>query len=255
MSKNVRVKNKFKRLFWDIETSYNVVSTWNVGYDINVGHDNIIKERAIICICFKWEGEKEVYSLQWNKGDDKQLLLDFIKIINEADESIGHNSDRFDVKWLRTRCAYHRIPTFPEYHSIDTLKLAKSGFRFNSNRLDYIGKFLGFGGKLDTGGFKLWQKIVEENDPKAMAEMIKYCKQDVVLLEKVFNVLNPYTKSRTHVGVHNGKDDCSCANCGSQDTILSKTRITAQGVLRRQMHCKKCGKYFVVSNTAYLNRK
>jgi NAD(P)H-hydrate repair Nnr-like enzyme with NAD(P)H-hydrate dehydratase domain len=48
---------------------------WTAGYKLNIGHDNIIKERAIICICYKWAGEKEVHSLTWdNKQNDKSLL-------------------------------------------------------------------------------------------------------------------------------------------------------------------------------------
>ena len=115
---------RFRRLFFDIETSYNVVSTWRVGYDINITHDNIIKERAIICICYKWASEKKVHSLQWNKGNDKQMLIDFIKILNSADEIVGQNSDRFDMKWVRTRCLYHGILMFPSYQTVDTMKLA-----------------------------------------------------------------------------------------------------------------------------------
>lgn len=246
---------KSKILLWDIETSYNLVSTWNVGYKLNISHENIVKERAIICICYKFLGESKIYSLEWNLGDDKQLLIDFIKVLNSADLSIGHNSDRFDLKWLRTRCIYHGIQTFPEYITIDTLKLSKSHFRFNSNRLDYLGKFLLGEGKLDTGGFKLWQQVVEDNNPQAMKKMITYCKKDIILLEKVYNKLNLHTKSRTHLGVLQGKDECTCPNCSSEDIYLSKTRSTAQGVLRRQMQCKDCNKYFVISNTSYKNWK
>ncbi len=37
--------------------------------------DSIIKERAVICICYKWEDEKEVYYLEWDsKQNDKRML-------------------------------------------------------------------------------------------------------------------------------------------------------------------------------------
>lgn len=252
MSKSEDGSTKFKRLFWDIETSYNVVRTWTVGYNVSITHNDIIKERAIICICYKWEGEKKVYSLEWNKGDDKQLLIDFVKILNSADEIIGHNSDRYDERFVRTRCIYHRIPLPPSYQTLDTLKLSKSGFRFNSNRLDYIGKYLGVGGKMDTGGFKLWQDIVEKNDPKAMKKMVKYCKRDVQILENVFKTMNPYTKSKTHVGVRMGNNKCSCPNCGSKRTEINQTMASASGILKKKLRCKDCGKYFTITNTEYL---
>jgi uncharacterized protein YprB with RNaseH-like and TPR domain len=247
---NIEKPRKFKRLFFDIETSYNIVSTWNVGYKLNIGHENIIKERAIICVCWKWAGESKVYSLEWNKGDDKQLLIDFVEVLNSADEIIGHNSDRFDEKWLRTRALYHGIPMIPKYQSVDTLKLARNGFKFNSNRLDYLGKFMGFGGKKDTGGFKLWQSIIMDNDVKAMKDMVTYCKRDVTLLEKVFDKLNPYTVSKTHVGVLLGLNKCTCPNCGSNNSENGRgPRISASGVKKYSRKCLDCFKYYTISES------
>jgi DNA polymerase III epsilon subunit-like protein len=80
--------------------------------------------------------------LEWNRGEDKQLLKEFLEILNEADEIVGQNSDNFDVKWLRTRCLKHKLGMLPEYNQVDTYKLAKKYFRFNSNKLDYIASFL-----------------------------------------------------------------------------------------------------------------
>ena len=54
----------FKRLFYDIETSPNIGFFWGAGYKVNISHDNIIKERAIICICYKWEGQDTVHSIE-----------------------------------------------------------------------------------------------------------------------------------------------------------------------------------------------
>ena len=142
-------QKKIKRLFFDIETSPIIAYTWRVGWKLNIHTDNIIEDWKVICISYKWEDENVVRNLTWDKNqDDKQMLIDFIKIANEADEIIAHNGDRFDIKKIRTRCIYHRIPMFPKYRTLDTLKKAKSGFNFNSNRLDYIAKFLGVGAKL-----------------------------------------------------------------------------------------------------------
>ncbi len=185
-------KNRPKRkLFFDIETSPNVVFSWRIGNKINLSPDNILNERAIICICYKWSDDETVYSLQWNKGDDKEMLKKFAKIIDSADEVIGQNSDRFDIKWLRTRCILHNIPISVKFNSLDTLKMARAGFNFNSNKLNYMGQYLGLGEKLHTG-YDLWKDIILKNDKKAMSDMVDYCKQDVVLLEQVYNRLQEY---------------------------------------------------------------
>ena len=184
-----------KKLFFDIETSPNIVFSWRIGHKINITPDNIIDERAIICISYKWDDEDVVHSLKWNKGDDKEMLKKFAKIIDSADEVIGQNSDKFDLKWLRTRCILHDIPISNKFNSIDTLKMARAGFNFNSNKLDYMGSYLGLGKKLSTG-YDLWTKIVLHNDSKAMEDMITYCKQDVALLEKVYEKLQKFSPTK-----------------------------------------------------------
>ena len=67
--------SQIKRLFFDIETSPNIGLFWEAGYRKTISPDNIIKERAIICICYKWEHEEEVHSLTWDKNqNDKKML-------------------------------------------------------------------------------------------------------------------------------------------------------------------------------------
>lgn len=184
-------ENSKKRLFFDIETSPNLVFSWRIGRKINIEHDNIVNERAIICISYKWEGDNKVYSLKWNKGDDKEMLEKFSKIIDSADEIVTQNGDKFDIKWLRARCIFHDIPISVKFNSIDTLKMAKAGFNFNSNKLDYMGSYLGVGEKIKTG-YDLWKRIILNDDKEAMKEMVAYCEEDVRLLERVYNKLQPY---------------------------------------------------------------
>ena len=69
------LKTKRRRLFFDIETSPNIGTFWQAGYKKTISPEDIIKERAIICICYKWEGEKKVYGLTWDENqDDKNFL-------------------------------------------------------------------------------------------------------------------------------------------------------------------------------------
>lgn len=242
-----------KKLFFDIETSPNVGFFWSSGYRQTISPDNIIKERAIICICYKWAGDDKVYSLNWdNEQNDKKLLELFIQIANEADELIGHNGDRFDLPWIRTRCLYHKIPMFPTYTTLDTLKYARSKFKFNSNKLDYIAKFLGIGEKMHTG-YDLWKKVVLDKNTESLQYMIEYCKNDVILLEQVYNEMINYIPAKTHHGVIMGQEKCSCPECGNTDMKYTKTRMSAMGTPRIQLQCNKCYKYHTVSNKTYTN--
>jgi len=239
--------NIFRRLFWDIETSPNIVTSWRIGHKIDLSTDNIIKERAVICICWKWEGEDKVFHLTWNKQQsDKQMLKTFISELQKADEIIGQNSDNFDEKWVRTRCIYHDIPMLPKYTSIDTLKLARKGFKFNSNRLDYIGKYLGVGQKIKTE-YDLWKKICLLNDQEALKAMVEYCKQDVILLEEVFKKLQKYSDHKTHKAVALGGERWECPHCASEDVKIENTKYSKAGLPITQMRCKTCKRYFNVN--------
>jgi DNA polymerase elongation subunit (family B) len=238
-----QVRTNRKRLFFDIETSPNIGLFWEAGYKKNIDYSNIIKERAIICICYKWEDSKDVGYLTWDsKQCDKKMLLKFIEIANSADEMVGHNGDRFDLAWIRTRCLFHRINIFPVYTTIDTLKLSRSKFKFNSNKLDYIAKYLGMGEKIKTE-FGLWKAIVLNKDKEAMAKMVKYCQQDVRLLEKVYKELSTHIFAKTHYGVIFGEDRGSCPECGSDEIVRMCNRVSATGVKKIQFQCRTCHKY------------
>lgn len=243
-----QVRTNRKRLFFDIETSPNIGLFWEAGYKKNIDYSNIIKERAIICICYKWEDSKEVGYLTWDsKQCDKKMLQKFIDIANTADEMVGHNGDRFDLAWIRTRCLFHRINMFPTYTTIDTLKVSRNKFRFNSNKLDYIAKYLGMGEKIKTE-FGLWKAIVLHKDKAAMEKMVKYCQQDVKLLEKVYKELSIHILSKTHYGVIFGADRGSCPECGSDEIVRRCNRVTASGVKKIQYQCNTCHKYHTKSD-------
>jgi DNA polymerase elongation subunit (family B) len=250
---NTRGK-EFKRLFFDIETSYNIVKAWRAGYNLNINPGDIIHERAVICVSWKWADEDKVYNLRWDENQcDKTLLKEFTKVLLEADEVIAHNGDRFDIKWLRTRCLIHRLP-FPTYvKSLDTLKKVKSMFNFQSNKLDYIAEVLGFGNKLPTG-MQLWDRIILKKEEKAMKEMLEYCNHDVVLLEDVYNTIFPYIKPDTHVGVQRGGNKHDCPSCGNSHVKYlnnTTTATTAKGNIQRHMECNSCKSDFIISNREF----
>ena len=199
-----------KRLYFDIEVSANIGFFWKPGYNLNIGYENIIKEAGIIC--------------------------------NTADELVGHNGDKFDLPWIRTRCLFHDIDLFPNYITIDTLKLARNKFRFNSNRLNYIAQYLGIGKKIKTE-FDLWKDIVLNKSETALNKMVAYCKQDVKLLEEVHQKLKNHERAKTHYGVANGKDKRTCPECGGNKVHITKYRVTALGTKMAQYQCQGCGKY------------
>lgn len=186
-------KSNPKVLIFDLETSPNIVFSWNIGNKISLSMDNIIDERKIICIGYKWLGEKETHCVNFNinNQEDKWMLIEFAKVLNSAEYILGHNIDAYDLKFLRSRCIKHKIQINPKFNSIDTLKEAKKQFRFNSNKLDYLAQFLGLGAKIHTE-YNLWKEIILNKSQDSLNKMIEYCKHDVDLTEQVYTKLEPF---------------------------------------------------------------
>ena len=130
----------------------------------------------------------------------------------------------------------------PNYQTIDTLKIARNQFRLNSNRLNYIASYLGLGSKIKTE-FDLWKDIVLSNSKPAMEKMVKYCKKDVTLLEKVFNEIKMHVEPKTHYGVIFGHDRGSCPECGSDELRVVRRKTTATGLKKIQYQCKTCNRH------------
>ncbi len=164
------------------------------------------------------------------------MLREFVNgPLAEATEVIGHNVGRFDVPWIRGRCFIHGIQMSPKLVEIDTLKKARQKFRLPSNRLDYLGE-CAIGERKLSAGLPLWHAIQQDNCARAMKKMVLYCKQDVRLLEKVFDRMQPYLEPVTSIAEY-AQD---CAECGGSRTRIKSSHTTQYGALRVQKYCLDC---------------
>jgi hypothetical protein len=233
-------------MFGDIETSQTLVWVWGLNDKANqyISHLNIEREPAIICISWKWEHQKRVHSLTWDKHqNDKKMLQTFVPELESADEIIIHH-DAFDIKWIRGQCLLHGIPMSPKVPSVCTLKQARSKFRLPSNRLDYLMKKAGIGeGKLSVG-LPLWHAIQKDNCPKAMRRMVRYNRLDVLGLEAVYNWMAPYIEPKTSIA----RFARDCPECASARTQLKGIRRTLTGVQQR-IRCQDCGKSWQIAKS------
>ncbi len=237
-----------RRLIFDIETSPCLGWFWRPSHQTSIGYHQILEQAKIICICYKWQGQDKIYSLKWDsKQNDKAMVKKFIQIMSKADEVIGHNCDKFDTKWIRTRAIYHRLNMPPDYKSIDTLKESRKGFNFPSNRLDAICKYLGIGEKIKTTE-QLWMDIWRKKSAKAMNEMVKYCKMDVLILEEYFKILNEYIKPKIRIS----NNRAECPDCGGSHMIIRGYVHTLSGTTNVKLQCQDCRKYHNIPHKTYL---
>ena len=115
------------------------------------------------------------------------------------------------------------------------MRIVKQRFAFPSNKLDYVARELGVGRKVDTGGFDLWRGVMA-GDEKAWRKMRQYQKQDVVLLENLFEILKPWIKMPHPVS---DKAGLVCRNCGGTHLQSRGVARTLQSVYPRYQ-CMTC---------------
>jgi len=245
-----------KRLFFDIETSPNVAYVWETGYKIRVPWNQIIEERQIICISYKWWGEEKVHNIYWKDRSDRNVIEEFLEVAQKADEVVTFNGDKFDIPFLLGRAAYWNLKAPSKYRSFDLYKKVKAQFKMNSYSLNYCCNFFGVAGKIETGGFDLWKDILQTHDKKISKEaglkMVAYCNQDIVATEDLYNRINKYTKPVTNMSVLHGGEKWGCPKCGCQKVGYEKSSTSAMGVVKRHMSCNACGTYYDISNKTFM---
>jgi hypothetical protein len=230
-------------LIWDIETYPLVVTTWGLRPD-SISYENIVEEWGLISASWKWLGEKGVHCVAVDPAkpkDDRLVVQTIYEVLEQADVVVAHYGDRFDIRKLKARAIYHGFGPLPNFRTVDTYKIASRVFGFTSNRLDYLGKFLGLGKKLKTS-YGLWTSIMQ-GDAKALARMVRYNKQDVVLLEKVYLKLRPYMTSHPNAGLDSLA--ACCPICGSGHFTKKGFKYN-RTVTRQQYQCQApgCGAWF-----------
>ena len=232
-----------KVLFLDVETAPKRAFVWSM-WKQNIGLNQLEADGFVLCWCAKWAHEKEVLSealtlefLEYE--DDSKIMEKLWTLMDEADIIIGHNGDRFDIPTINARFAVHGMKPPSSYKTVDTLKIARRNFKFTSNRLDALGMFLGTGRKLQTGGFQLWADVMSGSG-KAMNKMVRYCKQDVLLLERVYKKLRAWDNKAPNLAMYEDGTRPVCNCCGSKK-VVSKGQTVTNSKIYKRWKCNSCG--------------
>lgn len=227
-----------KILIIDIENTPIQAYCWGL-WKVNIGLNQIIKDWSILSYACKWVGDGVTH---WDsiegEEDERRLLETLWEFLDEADIVVAHNGDRFDVPKINAKFLEYGIKPYSPFKTVDTLKAVRANFRLTSNKLDYVSKYLGFQGKLDTGGMQLWIDCMN-NDKKAWKKMVDYNIQDVVELEEVYVKIRPWITNHPNVGIYNDKDDTVCPKCGGSHIHFRGYAYTATSKFRR-FQCQTC---------------
>jgi DNA polymerase elongation subunit (family B)/predicted RNA-binding Zn-ribbon protein involved in translation (DUF1610 family) len=230
-----------KILFFDVETFPNVSYTWGK-YDQNV--IRFVREGCMATFVAKWLNDKRIISkaLPDYKGyrpgsyDDRQLVADLWKLIDEADILVAHNGDDFDVRVANARFLKHGMKPPSPFKTVDTKKAVKRVARFNSNKLDDLSNTF-FQDKKLKADFDLWEGCIN-GDRKSWRKMVEYNRKDVLLLEKLYLYLRPWITNHPNLTI--GAGEVACPKCGSKDIEYRGWARSASRSYRR-FQCQSCG--------------
>lgn len=227
-----------KILVFDIETSPAKSYHWRM-FKENISIDQLIEPTRILCVGYQWFGEPEVYTISsWEVGEEA-MLREMHRLINEADAVVGKNSIKFDIAHLRTWFIKYGLDPLPQLTHIDLEKILKYHFKFQSNKLDYVAEFLGVGKKVDTGGFKLWRKVMEGNEV-ARKKMLRYCAHDVRITGRLYKKMRGWIPDHPAIRALGSE---ACPTCQSHKTQKRGKRYTRCFEIQRHQ-CTECRGWF-----------
>lgn len=224
-----------KLLMLDIETAPHLAAVWGL-WQQNVAINQIIKPGYTLCWAAKWYGEKEILFDSILSGH-KRMVRGIHELMNDADAICHYNGTKFDIPTLNKEFLLMGLSPPAPSVQIDLLKVARGRFRLASNKLDYVSQQLGLGQKEHHKGFDLWLECMAKK-PEAWKVMESYNKQDVRLLEKVYDRLKPWIRNHPNMSVMSGAP--CCPNCGSENSQARGYAITLARTYQR-FQCQDCG--------------
>jgi hypothetical protein len=230
-------------LFLDIETSPIIMASWSIRSP-EASAVWVERDTFILMFSYKWAHEKTVKTCclpdfpryKSNKHDDKDLCGVLHRLMDDADVICAHNGDAFDVKKINSRLITNGFMPPSSFKTIDTLKAARRAFKFDSNKLDNIGRYLNEGRKIPNTGAALWRGCVN-GDPKSWKAMRRYGKQDTELLARVYERIKPWMPNHPNLNLYTNAQ--ACPTCQS-NRIKRRGLTYSKSMVRQRWQCLDC---------------
>lgn len=224
-----------KLLLVDIETAPHLSATWGL-FDQTVALDQLIEPGYTLCWAAKWHGDKDILFESIVTGK-KKMIRSIHKLLDEADAVCHYNGKKFDIPTLNKEFLLLGLNPPSPAKQVDLLETAKRKFRLASNKLDFVAGQLGLGNKTKHKGMSLWLGCMKKNKDD-WEVMEAYNKQDVALLEKVYDRLLPWIDGHPNRSVM--EDIECCTRCSSTNLQSRGTAVSVAGIYARYQ-CKDCG--------------
>jgi hypothetical protein len=234
-------------LFIDLETAP-ALGYFYQRYDVTIKPDQLVHNGFILSYQAAWnDGEVFTGSLKDKSyknrtllpQDDKSIVIEIGKLLEQADVAIGHNAVRFDVAKFNARLASHNMKPIAMPHIVDTLRVCRDKFKFEANSLDSVCQELGLGRKFHSGGYETTISCMK-GDQSAWDKLLEYGKQDIVLLRDLYYRVRPFMTNHPNHNLRDNTLKSCCPTCGEYRLQSRGVRHTLTMTYDRYQ-CMGCG--------------
>jgi hypothetical protein len=220
--------------FWDL-------SGWKHTIGYRIKPEDVIEWPRTICAAWNWYGKDRVhFASEWGKGGRETMLRRIWAAYDKAQLVVGHNVDAFDTKKLKSEWLDLGMTPPSPFKSVDTLKVARREFGYESNTLDALCQRLGISAKTDRYEVAV-ARAACAGDKTAQARLKGYNCGDIAASVGLYDVLRPWHPTHPHSVVATLGDEPSCNSCWNADNNLHPNGFKlANQILYRLYRCD-CG--------------
>jgi predicted RNA-binding Zn-ribbon protein involved in translation (DUF1610 family) len=230
-------------LLVDIETSPNLAYTFELKRAY-IGIEALVEPSRMLCFAATWlhdHSNVQFYS-EWQHGHEGMLAAAY-SLLDEADIVIHYNGEKFDEPRMNQEFAQMGWAPPAPFQRIDLWKTISRRFYLPSQKLDYVLRHFGLGGKQSTGGMRLWIGVLN-GDEKDQRKMEDYNRNDVAIMVPLYSKLRPWIIGHPNMNLYTVDDDYVfvCPTCGSGD-VQRRGEQRTQISLYQRYRCNKCGSW------------
>lgn len=158
--------------------------------------------------------------------------------MDEADIVVAHNGQRFDVKKANMFFLKHGLPPTSPFKVVDTLKVAKRHFGFDSNSLASLAIRMGCTYKEDSGGIMMMNRAVE-GDKEAQAHMERYCNGDIQSMYEIEQKMHSYNAYHPNISTGHNCPKCQSVSLEKRGFTLTDSKKSKY----QRYRCNDCGSW------------
>ena len=161
---------------------------------------------CILCAVIKpfKSHEPMIFKIDLDKRDmleaEKEMLLEFVPVLESFSGLIGYYSTRFDMPMIRTRCMFHGIPAPKKIKHLDMYFTIRRTVNPTTRRMDRINEInrltdesLPEKTKL---GIREWTGAAFRRDEESLNYIVDHCVHDVEVLERILNKYRDYVPEK-----------------------------------------------------------